>query len=340
MIKTLSEIIKYYSEGVTIDFKSYEYPLGKHEKKNELLKDISAMANHPSNDTKYILIGVKAKDGVASEFIDVESPTDQAKYQQFISEYIEPKIHFDYISFKYEGFKLAAFVISNNHERPYLFKKNVQKPTDQSVEFKEGDGFIRAGTSIRKLNRSDFEEIYFKRSELKDRQADLKITPILEEHSEFATEKIYPCFIVDFLIENISTKSIAIDAELKLYYSNSVVFVKKFNLEERNREKGLQSVYPQYFKPVVDTTLADLKFEKNQDYLSVSRISRIGKYAINISQKDSDKNIFLNEIIIGKLVNSSGVCIVSMELILRSDEFRDGPYVMKYEFDLNQLPNV
>lgn len=340
MTDKLSEIIKHYSEGVALDFKSNEYPLGKHAKKNELLKDISAMANHPSNDPKYIIIGVKAKDGLASEFFNIESLTDQSKYEQFISEYIEPNIHFEYLSFIYEDYKLAAFVISNNHERPYLFKKNAQNPTDQTVEFKEGDGFIRAGTSTRKLNRKDFEEIFLKRNDLKDRQGDLNITPIIKEYSGFATEGVYPCYIIDFLIANLSTKSIAFDAELKLFYSSNAIYFKKFTLEERNRERGLQAIYPQHFKPVLDTTILDLKFEKNHDYLSVSTVGRNGKHGINISQKDSEKNIFLNEIIIGKLMNSSGNCIVKMELLLRCDDFRDGPLMKKFEFDLNQWPNV
>ena len=125
MIEKLFEIIKYHSESVYVDFKSQEYPLGKNTKKNELLKDISSMANHPSNEPKYILIGIKEKNGLASEFIDLSTPTHQAKYQQFVEENIEPKINFEYRSFEYEGHRLAAFIISDNQERPYLFKKDV-----------------------------------------------------------------------------------------------------------------------------------------------------------------------------------------------------------------------
>ena len=114
MLEKLVEIIKYHSESIYVDFKSLEYPLGKHEKKNEFLKDISAMANHPSNEPKYIFIGIKARNGIAAEFCDIEAITDQAKYQQFVTDNIEPKINFDYIPFEYEGKKLAVFLISNN----------------------------------------------------------------------------------------------------------------------------------------------------------------------------------------------------------------------------------
>lgn len=49
------EIISYGCENHSVDFKSIPYPTEKHVKKHELLKDISAMANHPSNEDKYII---------------------------------------------------------------------------------------------------------------------------------------------------------------------------------------------------------------------------------------------------------------------------------------------
>ena len=51
----LNDILKYYSESFNIDFKQTEYPLGKEFKKNEFLKDFSAMANHPSDEKNIFL---------------------------------------------------------------------------------------------------------------------------------------------------------------------------------------------------------------------------------------------------------------------------------------------
>ena len=57
----LNDIVKYNSESSNIDFKQIEYPLGQDCKKTEFLKDISAMANHPSNEAKFIFVGVVEK---------------------------------------------------------------------------------------------------------------------------------------------------------------------------------------------------------------------------------------------------------------------------------------
>lgn len=70
------EIIKYGSESSTIDFKKVGYPTVKHAKKHEIIKDIIAMANHPSNEDKFIIIGVKDQD-----LFNIEEQVDDAQYQ-------------------------------------------------------------------------------------------------------------------------------------------------------------------------------------------------------------------------------------------------------------------
>lgn len=329
MIEKLIEIIKYHSESVHVDFKSYEYSLGKHAKKNEFLKDVSGMANHPSNEPKYILIGIEEKNGMASEFNDISTLTDQANYQQFVEENIEPKINFEYKSFEYEGFKLAAFIISNNEERPYLFRKNVKKTGDRTQEFRIGDGFIRTGTSTRKLTRKDFEEIYTKRLESKDRKSDLIITPIYKKNSH------WNYFMIDFSIENLSSKSIGFDAELRLFHGQGVSLKKRFDVEEGNIKDGLSSIYPQYFEPKIDSTILDLEIVKQNDYFKASRLKRINEdYPVKIPQKDSIENVFFEEILVGNDTNEYGLDIISLELILRSDDFKEGPLKKVYKINL------
>jgi len=326
MLEEIFNIIKYESESTYVDFKLQEYPLGNHPKKNEILKDISAMANHPSNNPKYILIGIKEKNGMAAEFIDIDNPTDQAKYQQFIEDNIEPRINFQYIPFEYEGNKLAAFIITGNHQRPYLFKKDIKKITDQALEFKIGDGFIRTGTSTRKLKRTDFEEIYAKRFESKDRKSDLKINPILS---------IVPhlhVLMIDFSIENLSSKSIGFDAEMKLFHGKGIRIKKRFDLEHGNSEGGLSSIYPQYFKPEIDPTIFDLEISKKNNYTKISRLKRINEeYSVKISQKDKIENIFFEEILVDNFTSDPGDSLVSAEIILRSDDFKDGPLIERFE---------
>ena len=58
-MQKIVEIIEYENESHRVDFKKIEYPLGKDAKKNEILKDFSAFANHLSDDDKFIIIGIK-----------------------------------------------------------------------------------------------------------------------------------------------------------------------------------------------------------------------------------------------------------------------------------------
>jgi len=137
MKKSLDEILAYESESHSIDFKKEQYPVKKDAKKHEFLKDISAMANHPSDEDKYIIIGVKEGNGVASEFYEVTNLIDEAKYRQYLNTNIEPKINFEYKSFMHKGFRLAYFRIFENMDRPYLFKKVVRNSIDQGkIEFR------------------------------------------------------------------------------------------------------------------------------------------------------------------------------------------------------------
>lgn len=330
MLEHLLDIIKYESESAHVDFKQQEYPLGKHAKKNELLKDISAMANHPSNNPKYILIGIKEENGMAADFFEIEKVTDQAKYQQFIDENIEPKINFKYIQFKHEGKRLAVFEIASNDQRPYLFKKNVKRPTDQSLEFRIGDGFIRTGTSSRKLKRSDLEEIYTKRVEAKDRKSDLRINPI------FLPVPRLQAYIIDFSIENISSRSIGFDAEMKISHEGGTRVKKKHDMEHGNTASELSSIYPQYFKPELDPTALDLEISKQDNHTTVVLNRRLHEeYSVRIPQKDKIKNIFLQEILVDFFTTGKSSHQLFIEVILRSDDFKSGPLIEKFALDLS-----
>ena len=99
MNRDLEQKIKYDCEGPTLDYKKEEYPLGKNNKRNEFLKDICAFANHHSDEDKFIIIGVEEENGVAKDFFEIENITDEASYQNFANENIEPTINFEYKSF-------------------------------------------------------------------------------------------------------------------------------------------------------------------------------------------------------------------------------------------------
>ena len=90
----IKQLIEYESENSKLDFKMEQYQLGKNPKKNEFLKDMVAFANHLSDDDKFIIIGIKDLDGINKEVFEIENPIDDANYQQFVLDNIEPKINF------------------------------------------------------------------------------------------------------------------------------------------------------------------------------------------------------------------------------------------------------
>lgn len=293
-----------------------------------MLKDISSMANHPSDGKKYIVIGVKEKDGMASEFFDVDNLIDQAQYQQFIENNINPKIDFEYNTFKYENYKLAYFVINNSNERPYLFSKNIQNPETHKTEYLLGDGYIRSGTSTRKMERSDFELIYANRYKNIDRKSDLIIKPFLKQYgnSRFGNNN---CYLFDLSIKNIFNKSITFDIEVKIYFNEGYRVMKLFDYE---RSKKTTNNYKfDYRAPEFDSTLLNISFSIDHecDVIKRNRM-RNEKGAIKIPQNDEIVNVFLEEIVIFKREPT----VLFAEVIIRSDDFLDGSLRKGMSFEL------
>jgi predicted HTH transcriptional regulator len=211
--KKISQLIEYDVENSTLDFKQEEYPVGKkHPKRNEILKDLSSFANHPSDQDKFIIIGVIEKDGRAKDFQNLPEITDEAKYQQIINSNIEPKLNFEYKTIDYKSYRLAYFQLYKNFDRPYLFKKQLINPKTQKIDFNEGDGFIRMGTSTRKMLRQDFDNIYQEKWKSKDRKTDIEI----EFFSSRQDEEYSFLPFLDMHISNISNKSISMDVEMEI----------------------------------------------------------------------------------------------------------------------------
>lgn len=329
MDNELKQILKYSSEGACLDYKLKQYELGKHAKKNELLKDISAMVNHPSDETKYIIIGVKEKNGVASEFHNIEDLIDQAKYQQFIESSIEPKIEFEYRALEYDGNNLACFIIKENNNRPYLFSKNIQNPISQKLEYSIGNGFIRTGTSTRKLNRDDFELIYSKRLKNKDRKSDIKITPYLRKcyGNKFKELEVY---YLDFQIDNLSNKSLSFDIEANIFYNEGFNIIKRFDLEGKLGEdkSGLSGSLATFR---TDNTVFHMSFEEKHDSIHVERNRRLNESnAVQIAQNDKEEDVFLKEVLVYKKESSNLI----VDMVLRSDDFVDGAKEERFEIEI------
>lgn len=323
----IAEIIKYYSESHNIDFKLLQYPIENHEKKNQILKDISAMANHLSEEDKYIIIGVKRKKGGDIKYQDVLNPIDQASYQQFLDSNIEPQINFEYNTTIFEGHQISYFKIFNNTQRPYLFKNDIRNLIDpKKYDFKKGDGFIRKGTSTYKMVLDDFERIYEIKYKKPDRKSDIKITPFIGEYEDgrFSESNIR---YFDFKIENLSSQSINLEVELKIYYNSDVKFVSKRDFEmETSRQRS--SVYASN----VNSIFSHVHFENYSDFIKVTRVKlRMENSALKIEQNDVEEEVFFNEILVYSEKSPSKIKAI---LSLRSDSFSDGLLTKNIEFEI------
>jgi predicted HTH transcriptional regulator len=328
MTEKVKEILDYGSESHLIDFKINQYPIEKHPKKHELLKDISAMANHPSNEDKYIIIGIKKRDGYNSEIYPISELVDEAKYQQYIGSNLEPKINFEYQSIKYKGNNLAYFRIYENKDRPYLVKKELRNHQDSDkIEYREGDGFIRVGTSTKKITRKELDEIYSDKYRRVDRKSDLKITPYLNIPDDQELSKLNLRYF-DISLENVSNHSIDLDVEMKIFKKENLKFVTEDDLrKEMNRMKREQSTGFGVVIPHIPTNF-DVSLEDYSEFLLISRIAlRYQKNAINLPQKAIERDIFCQYL----FIVAQEPTPINAELIIRSDDFTEGILKEKIE---------
>tara|TARA_R110001592_G_scaffold97539_4_gene279423 strand:+ start:398 stop:1432 length:1035 start_codon:yes stop_codon:yes gene_type:complete len=339
----LVELIKYSSEGHSLDFKKEQYPLGKHAKKHELIKDLIAMANHPSDEDKYIILGVKEKDGIADTFFPISELTDEAKYQQLISINVIPKLKFEYKAFEYQGNKLAYFRIFGNSNRPYLLSKNLFNTLEPSKnEFRVGDGFIRIGSSSEKMGRTEFDEIYKTKYQKQDRKSSLNIEAYFEVSSN---PKIYELDLkyLDIRIENLSNKSIDLDVEMKVGKGNNFHLMSERDIWDELRRKNLKGLgaYNASFQSI-SAQISDsppisfcTNIEENDSYLIISRSKmKFEKTAIRLSQSDFEKDVFCQNL----FVLCEQPTKIDIEVIIRSDDFTEGPFLKKFE--VNSPTNV
>ena len=326
----LEQIIKYDAESSNLDYKKIEYSLGRDIKRNEIIKDISAFANHHSDSDKYIIIGVKEVNGIANEFFELENITDEATYQQFLYDNIEPKINFEYKSVIYEGRQLAYFRIFGNKSRPYLFKKNIQNPVTNKLEYRIGDGYIKVGSSSKKIELTDFENIYKKRYSEKDRKSDLKIEAYFAntDNEEIAQWDIK---YIDIKIINESNKSIDFDIEMKVFKNGHYELISEDELiKERKRKKRKESngfgVDFEILQPLAMNLHLD--FQEKEDYFLISRNSLAKKTAINLAQNSSENDIFCKHL----FVLTKHADEIKAELTIRSDDFTEGSLVKELIF--------
>lgn len=343
MKEAIINLIENESENTKLDFKREQYPIEKGDnKKGEFLKDMCAFANLVSKEDKFIIIGAEEKNGIAISFKPIDELHDQASYQQFLNQYIEPEINFDYKEIIHLGNRLAYFRLFNNNKRPYLFKKEYKDTQSKGNQYRIGTGFVRTGTSIRELKRDDFEKIYSERFDTKDRskEIDFKMTLGGFKSSELRST-IYRHLQVD--VTNLSNASIDLDVEVKIYNNKGVSARCTQDVErkiiEDGRNKSMLAYTPYLDKMLPPHLFMDMNVEfKNHVAYSIYEITpKKGTHtALRVKQKGTETDIFNGQI----ALIFSKPAEVKIELIVRSNEFPDGPKTFPFSFSEDETRQV
>lgn len=317
-MKSVDDLILYGNESPTLDFKRTQYPVEKTSSRNDFIKDVSAMLNHPDQNEKYIVIGVVEKGGVANSFINVENPIDQAKYQQILTKYLEPEVHFDYKSVKHQNYDLMMFRFYNNNLRPYLTKADIPNSDGSKLDSRVGDGYIRAGSSTRKMNRKDFELIYHNRLATNDRASDVEVELVsgVPQNNELSDTNVR---YVDLIVKNNSNKSISIDISVFIKKDVNFLLMSEFDL--------LTSLDEEKAKRRRTITPISSLFRHQDHFFSIEEVSDGYKASydrsINILQSDECANV-LGENMVMLISKHSKL---EATVIIRSDEFINGPVI-------------
>ncbi|PWJ97390.1 putative DNA-binding protein [Flavobacterium araucananum] len=331
-MQKIVEIIEYENESHRVDFKKIEYPLGKDAKKNEILKDFSAFANHLSDDDKFIILGVKEKEDKSKETFGIDNPTDEAKYRQFINENIEPPINFEYNHFNYKNKTICFFKLSENNNRPYLFKKDCKNPIDTKTEFKYGDGFIRVGTSTKKIGRKELDDINENKKKYINRQEDIDVVPVIGKPSNKEINK-WDVKYLDLKITNKSNKSIDIDVEILLKKSQDYEilleddFLREIQRQENLQKKSSPFLSSVYLNPIVSNMY--ITSRENETEFIVERNQLKQKFALTLPQNSVNDNVFLESIIL--LERKSN--LIEAQVLVRSDDFTKGALIKNITFE-------
>lgn len=306
MNEKIINLIEFEPENSLLDFKREQYPIGSIPKRNIVIKDIQAMANNPSDEEKYIIIGVGEENG-AKTIVPIAQLTDDAHYQQLVNANVEPTINFEYKGFDYQGRRIAYFKIFGNTDRPYLFKKDVAA-SDGKIEFKRGEGYIRKGTSTFILGRPDLDAIYQQKSTKKDRKNDIVVRHDFRTY-HYSDAIKYPYLHIS--VENKSAQSVSFDAELLIFKNQLEV---KSDTDIR-REHAPRSQFG-HFTPEIPSIFARIK-----KYKDVFEVKTTLKGGILINQEDAVEDIFKKHTILDYSINQNFRAV----LVLRSDDFISGP---------------
>lgn len=146
----LKEVISHGTETSKIDFKS-EIETSTTEQKNELLKDITAIANSFDTDNYedhgFIIFGVKAKTIIGITQTELDTDKFQNHIEQLLRSNISPMPQIYVMGFETsDAKKWGAIVVPPRNTKPHMFFKDISC-TNPKHSRKKGEWFVRRGAT-------------------------------------------------------------------------------------------------------------------------------------------------------------------------------------------------
>lgn len=163
--EVLIQLVRRGFESLKVDYKQ-TLDLSNPKHQEELIKDVSAMANTVVPDDTlariglnpkvgFLLIGISEKDG---EIHDIPPGLDDARLQQIVNSRVEPNIMFLFRPFEINQagtvVELGAIIIRESAKPPHKISKPYGK------KLRPGQCFVREGTSTREADENDLETMY------------------------------------------------------------------------------------------------------------------------------------------------------------------------------------
>lgn len=125
--------------------------------KGTFIKDIVSIANRDSEAVGFLVYGVQ-NDGRSRNVVGItertSKPWDDAEFQQWVENTVDPPINFSFLQFAWEDKKVGIFYIYLSHEYPHVICKNIG-----GVIF-EGQVYFRRGSKNTVAQYKDLKEIF------------------------------------------------------------------------------------------------------------------------------------------------------------------------------------
>lgn len=124
----------------------------KKGKRYEFIKDISAIANGTMQHNGYIFYGVNPNQ--SDPIVGIQNHLDDAQLQQIVNKRVRPTVDFLYYEATFNGKTVAVIHVPMSHKRPHIISCDFEN-------LREGQIFIRQGSSTRGINFNDLWGIFY-----------------------------------------------------------------------------------------------------------------------------------------------------------------------------------